>query len=362
MKILHIGEYASGGVATYIKTLVKENSNDSVENHILVSQYKSDHEWPLMKEYIHYYQYKRSVIELLKAMVNIRRCIKKIKPDIIYCHSSWSGFMVRLPLLFIGRDFKVIYNAHGWSFLMDICLCKKIMYSIIERCLSRVTDKIINVSKYEYDEAIQYGIPKNKMEIIFSGIIDDVFIEKENNKRDTCVNILFVGRFDKQKGVDVLLNTFINLKRNDIKLQLVGDSVLEDDNIKKNERYPNVEFLGWVSHDEISKYYLNADVVIIPSRWEAFGLVGIEAMKYGKPIIVSNRGALPELVVDKVNGRIFDYDDPNSLADLLEKINKDELLEMGMNALKIFKKKYTAKRMQDETCKIYNTLCKLENC
>ena len=78
----------------------------------------------------------------------------------------------------------------------------------------------------------------------------------------------------------------------------------------------------------------------MPSRWEAFGLVGVEAMKYGRPIIVSNRGALPELVKAEENGYIFDFDHPESLIQILDKLDKRNLCRMGQKAEFIFMQRY----------------------
>lgn len=93
-----------------------------------------------------------------------------------------------------------------------------------------------------------------------------------------------------------------------------------------------LHFWGWKEKNELSAYYKNVDAVIVPSRWEAFGLTAVEAMMYSKPVIVSNRGALPELVKPKYNGYIFDMDDDNSLIAILESLNKDSLTELGKNS------------------------------
>ena len=74
---------------------------------------------------------------------------------------------------------------------------------------------------------------------------------------------------------------------------------------------------------KIGEYYQSCDGVIMPSRWEAFGLVAVEAMKYKKPVIVSDCGALPELVKDGYNGYVFKMDDEDSLKLIIDKLEKD---------------------------------------
>lgn len=82
----------------------------------------------------------------------------------------------------------------------------------------------------------------------------------------------------------------------------------------------------------------------MPSCWEDFGLVGVEAMKYGKPIIVCNRGALPELVKDGGNGYIFDFEHPESLIRILDKLGKKELCRMGQKAELFFLQRYESRK------------------
>ena len=119
LKVLHIGEYVQGGVATYIKTLLSDDDKE-IENHLLLAWEKSEHEWNLPTEQVHYYHnYRRSIGSVLKAMLKIRQSIKNIKPDVIYCHSTWAGVLARFPMLLIGKNCRVIYNAHGWAFLRD---------------------------------------------------------------------------------------------------------------------------------------------------------------------------------------------------------------------------------------------------
>ena len=93
----------------------------------------------------------------LKAIKEVRKIIKKEKPDIVYLHSSKAGAIGRIALMF-SKKIKIFYNAHGWYFNAQISKKKKIVFRIIEKILAIKTDKIINISKSEYDSAIKYKI------------------------------------------------------------------------------------------------------------------------------------------------------------------------------------------------------------
>ena len=94
----------------------------------------------------------------------------------------------------------------------------------------------------------------------------------------------------------------------------------------------------------------------MPSRWEGVGLVAIEAMRNSKAVIVSNRGALPELIDNGINGYVFDLDDNNSLRDILSTLNKDELEKMGLEGRKKYLEKFTDEIFVKNMWQIYINL------
>lgn len=306
IRILHVGEYVSGGVATYLRTLVSYDIEHGVENHIIMSDYKSEHDWNLPADRISYYKYKRSIGSIIPAIIAIQKKVDEVKPDVVFCHSTWAGVLGRLPYIIKNKDVKIIYNAHGWSFNMNTSEWKRKIYSFIEKVLSWRTDKIINVSKYEYNSAVKRGISSEKMVMIYNGISENLDPIDESIKfYDDKVNLLFVGRFDPQKGLDWLLEEYYKHDYPHIHLWIIGDNVVSDEYGIKKINDDKTTFLGWIPNDKMASYYNACDAVIMPSRWEAFGLVAIEAMKYGKPVIVSDNGALLELVDNVKNGYIF---------------------------------------------------------
>lgn len=355
MKILHVGEYVNGGVATYLRTLLSGlQKYDDVENYLLISEYKSQQGWENITKKVFYYKYKRSISNIFSAIKQIHTVIKDVKPDIIHVHSTWAGFFVRLPYLFKKRKAKIIYQSHGWAFLMDIFNYKKNIYALVEKILSIPTDKIVNISNYEQNQAIKYGLNKNKMVMIYNGVEDK--INKSNlklNWDENKINLLFVGRLDRQKGLDLFLDVYNKMKLENMHLYVIGTSVL-DDNLPKSTKY--VTYLGWVDNKDIDAYYQACDAVIMPSRWEGFGLVAIEAMKNSKAVIVSNRGALPELIKEDFTGYIFNIDDEISLKNRLLSLDKERLNILGENSRTIYLQKFVDKIFINKMYKIYKVL------
>jgi len=103
-----------------------------------------------------------------------------------------------------------------------------------------------------------------------------------------------------------------------------------------------VQMLGWCNQTRLRELYGEADVFVMPSRWEGFGLVALEAMRQKTAVFASNRGALPEIVVPGVTGRIFDVTQPLELAKLIDSASQAELHAMGENGYRRFEELFTA--------------------
>ncbi|CAH1203808.1 glycosyltransferase [Paenibacillus sp. FSL W8-0426] len=360
MKILHIGEYVVGGVATYMNEVVAYQRN-YFDVHLLLSDYNSASDFDLEPERICRYTYKRHPKFFFSAMKQIYQNIQRIQPDIIHVHSSFAGMLVRGLFFITRRKASVIYCSHGWSFLMDTKQWLKKVYFMIEKILEFKTDCIINVSKRELEQSIRFGMSPFKSKLVYSGIserqrnvsLDHRHSEYRSSEESSSIQLLFVGRYDWAKGLDILLDVFQQHQhlQQRITLSVVGEPVLEDDHHLHFS--DNVIQIGWVNHEEIDEYYQKCDAVIMPSRWEGFGLTAVEAMKNKKPVIVSNRGALPELITHGMNGYVFDIDQSDELPDLLMQLDKTTLAEMGNKGYEIYKEKFSSVRMNEEIVNIY---------
>ena len=352
MRVLHVGEYVQGGVATYIRTLLDHPEYPDIEDFLVCADKNSETNWKLPADHIHYYPYHRSLTQIPHAIHAIRQVIQVIHPDVIYCHSTWAGFFVRFPLLVWKKPCRIIYNAHGWAFLRDTAAWKRRIYAGIERLLQTRTDAILNVSRYEYHAAIRYGMRKDNQTVIYSGISPEKGkIDPSVKLPEGKINLLFVGRFDPQKGVDLLLKAFQACPREDLHLTIIGDNVVGGGPKIEKKNTDRITFLGWVPHEKLASYYTACDAVVMPSRWEAFGLVAIEAMKYGKPVIASNRGALPEIIQDDSDGYIFP--DEKGLQYILSVITREDADRKGINAENKFRNDFVEKNMIRRTLFIY---------
>jgi hypothetical protein len=168
--------------------------------------------------------------------------------------------------------------------------------------------------------------------------------------------VVFVGRVEQRKGVDLLLKAALAID-SIFKLQIVGAdapdgtaySALVDELVDEIRKRRNIDFerFGFVDDGVLDRVYRDAAVVVVPSRYESFGLVVIEAMGRGVPVIVADVGGMSEIVTDGEDGLKFATEDYRSLQDCLERLLTDEELRqrLGVNARKTFEMRYTADQM-----------------
>ena len=280
--------------------------------------------------------------EDLRAVKEVKKIIKKEKPDIVYLHSSKAGAIGRLALFFNLKT-TILYNAHGWYFNAKMSKKKKLLIVMIERILALRTDKIINISQSEYDSAIKYKIAGNKkMCVIENGIDFNKFKDSNKYREETRKKynikknekvIGVVGRLTEQKDPMTSIKAFELIYKNNknVKLMFVGDGELKEEVIDYANRHKlekNVIVTEWVN--EVEKYIPAFDVAILPSKWEGFGLVLIEYMACDKPIVATNVGGIADIIKDKENGILVEVENYEQLADEVEKLIKDNDLSKNI--------------------------------
>ena len=168
--------------------------------------------------------------------------------------------------------------------------------------------------------------------------------ESEEQKIDldkyTRPIFLFVGRIIPRKGIDILLQACLKLnqeKKTDYTVVIVGDGEQRKDLetfCEKHNLQNNVKWTGRVQYDQINDYYKSADVFILPTWEDTWGVVVLEVMLFGKPVICSTGAGSSELVIDGENGYVFAPHQPDKLAELMSKFmdNPSLIQKMGIKS------------------------------
>jgi glycosyltransferase involved in cell wall biosynthesis len=177
--------------------------------------------------------------------------------------------------------------------------------------------------------------------------------------RDTPL-VGFIGRLNRQKGVDVLLRAFARIERRHptARLVLAGDG---PDRVRlartaKALGLRRVDFLGW--RTDAVDILADIDLLAMPSRWEGFGMVALEAMALAKPVVASRVSALPEIIVPGETGQLVEPDRPEELAETILSVLSDPVraAEMGRAGRRRALGEFPVERMARHTAEVYRVL------
>lgn len=355
LKVLHVAETIRGGIATYLNELhpYQRASYDRHNVHYIVP---SDHRDDLVgfedSEVSVFQRTGRSLAGLLRmAMVTLQQ-IRRIRPDVVHIHSTFAGLVIR-PLLFFmrGRP-QTVYCPHGWAFSRETSRLSHRTTKLVEHLLARITDRIVCISGDEQKQGIDAGIARERLILVYNGISSDRPVPAASSVTWTShkTRILFIGRLDRQKGYDLLVETARRLSEA-VDVRIIGSSVIG----RQEDLEPpsNVALLGWMNRAEIEAHLEAADLVVIPSRWEAFGLVALEAMRAAKPIVAFRIGALPEIVEDGVTGILSNPVSVDSLVEGIERAAKLDLPATGRRGYDRFRRLYDVKKTDQALNNLY---------
>ena len=269
------------------------------------------------------YLYKKAFTDALADEV------QNFKPDIIHASHIW--LLADLASKF---DVPLIITAHGTD-LFGYNESQRFRKEAINA--ANKAQAIITISE-DNAKLVEETFPfaKDKTFLIKNGYDPSVFYKEDYDKDEVLKElgitgdyqkiVSFAGKFTKFKGIDLLLKAAKEYERDDVLTLLSGNGELfsEMQELAKELNLKNVVFLGNQPHDVLRKIYNIADVSLVPSRNEAFGLVVIEAMASGTPVIGTNQGGIPEIINDEV-GLLFEPENYHDLADKIKMVLNEEI-------------------------------------
>jgi glycosyltransferase involved in cell wall biosynthesis len=342
LRVLHVAETVRGGIATYLNELhpLQRASFGRGNVHYVIP---SDHRDDLVgfedREITLFQREGRNFSSLFRMAFTALREIRRRQPDVVHIHSTFAGLVIRPVLLLKRGGPRVVYCPHGWAFSRETSKLSHQVTKWVERIFAKITDRIICISGDEFNEAVRAGISAKRLVVVHNGIsrtrpsLDATSAIWPSQK----TKVLFIGRLDRQKGYDLLIESARRLEEL-IDVRIIGASVIGKQENADTPR--NVALLGWMNRNQIEAHLEVADLVVIPSRWEAFGLVAIEAMRAAKPIVAFRVGALPEIVEDGVTGMLCEPVSVAPLVDALQQASKLDLKAAGQRGHARFRQLY----------------------
>ena len=288
-----------------------------------------------------------------KAIFEIKNIIKKLKPNLIHIHSPKARIIFSI-LKFLGLKKIIISTVHGWPFNSFSRFNQ--LYKILELIAAHTLDQTITDGHREKDFYLYNKFPKNKLITIHNGVSD---IEPKSNyqlESNDPLRLIMIGRFEKQKDDENLINALALLKEFNWNMKFLGKGPLENNiknKVKELSLTKRISFLGW--QENVGDFLNNSDLFLLISNWEGFPVSIVEAMRSGLPIIASDVGGVSESVNHGINGYLVPKNDPKSLVKFLKIIlkNKKLLSEFGKSSRKIYLEKFNSEIMFNKIEKIY---------
>lgn len=312
MRVLHVAETAKGGVGTYIDEIAPLQAAELGPGSIraLVPDCHAAQLGRIPPQAISTFRRTgRGIANMARLRGALVAEVQHFAPQLIHAHSFFAGLVTRLSLG--GTDAPaILYCPHGWAFDIAAPRWQQRLIEIAERLLSRRCDAIVAISRYEAERARRIGIASDSIRTVPNGISAGAPTAMPAGWDDQRLKILFIGRLDRQKGFDILLNA-VGDAPDRFCVKAAGAAVA--DGIDPSLIPANVELLGWLGPGEIEGLLQGADIVAMPSRWEGFGLTALEAMRAGKPVVATRVGGLVEIVEDGVTGRLVAPEDASEL-------------------------------------------------
>lgn len=376
MKILLMNDSAekAGGAENYfynLRDLLKE------KGHIVQMYFSTD-------------KVKFDIIGSIFSIKNLIKSYKKIKefnPDVVHIHKYnlslsvsplISAKLLKKKTVVTFHDFGLLC-ANGWCVDENGKACDKprSIKWVLNKSLSN--KKLIN-KLYDYiKNNMHLLLMKRLVDIcigpskIITNYLERIFSKKARyahyiinekwgfkNKKRINKKLLFIGRLEREKGLEYLIKALKYLKP-DIGLDIIGKGPEEKrmkELIKKLDIKNNISFIGEIPNKDIQKYYHNSDIVVMPSIWmEQSGIVGLEALASGTPVIASNIGGINDWLKNGENGILVPPRNPVKIAEAVNKMMSKKIIEKyAERGRKIFEQNFTREKHYNKLIKIYKTI------
>lgn len=278
---------------------------------------------------------------------DLAKVIRKVQPQII--HVSGITYFGMFAVLFSRFCWKIrtVYFAHGIlaeesQYGESFSALERIVEKILMTCATVVvTASVISrahvLRYYKRDTDAVKVIPYALDERLIPEIPPDGYHFRDKHGLRESHIILFIARLVPLKGLNILVEACMQCTSFDYRLVVIGNSSAYWNALA--EKYPDffqkyVLRLNTMGPAELAKAYTACSLLVLPSRYEPFGLVALEAMAFGKPVIVSDRVGMGHLIDNRINGIITPFGDVPALAEALNDLltNDTTRMEMGSRA------------------------------
>jgi len=301
----------------------------------------------------------------LRVVAHIRRWLVEQRVDILHSQDYRGNIISRLAVRVGGLPARLVCTKHGLHYPPGTSGRLRLFFAL-DYLSMFMSDRIIAVSADTCQSLARWGLRK-KLRIIHNGTAlpasaNPAARQLSRQTLDIPPDarvVVFVGRLTHEKApetlVDVARKTMAAL--DNVVFLLVGDGpCMSDIQRRAQDLAPRFRLPG--RQEDVTPFYLAADVLFLPSRYEGLPMTLLEAFAHGLPAVTSDVGGIPEVLQDGVNGFMCQADNTAQMCERLEKILRDDHLRntMGAQARRTVETHFTIERMVSETWQLYRQL------
>ena len=305
-------------------------------------------------EALRYLRREINPINDVPAFWELRRALKRMRPDLVSTHCGKAGWLGRLAARTLGLP--VIFTVHGWTFTDGVTRRKAWTYRCAERVVSPLADKIVTVSEYDRALAIEQRVaPGRRMVAIHNGM-PDISADLRADAATAPPRIVMVARFEPQKDHATALTALAAVRDLPWEIEFIGDGPLLGSAREMAGQLglaERVHFVG--ARRDVAERLASAQLFLLISNWEGFPRSILEAMRARLPVVASDVGGCRESVFDAETGFIVPRGDARMLASRLRALLSDSALRarMGAAGRRRYEQYFTAQRMFQRTLEVY---------
>jgi len=316
------------------------------------------------------------------------RFLDATKSGIVHVHNIYGGLTTSIldiakrksvPVVMTLHDYKLICPSYAMlnrGTVCEDCNGGRFIHSVLNTChkesltasgvyciesyLNRWLHKYDTIryficpSMFSLEKHAEHGIPQDRL-LHIRNFVNLAMFEPQYEKGEYA---LFVGRLSKEKGILTLLTAIKNL---DVPIRIVGDGPLKAqyEGFVTEHQMNHVIFEGYKSGEDLKQLYENAAFLVIPSEWyENAPMTILEAYAYGKSVIGSRIGGIPEMIDHEGTGMLFEMGDAGQLAECIGNLWSDKSLcrQMGHAARKKAEREYSSELHYEHLMELYRNL------
>jgi len=241
-----------------------------------------------------------------------------------------------------------------------------------EREVIACADRIIATSTHEKNQMVRfYGAQPDRIEVIPCGVDLTLFrpIDKNEARQKLGLSngkiVLFVGRIEPLKGIDILLNAVASLEdKDDLRVLIIGGDSGDSEEVARLSWLATdlgigekVAFVGAIEHERLPLFYSAANICVVPSYYESFGLVALESLACGTPVVASRVGGLPSIIRDGETGYLIPWHCPEPFTEQLELLLANESLARSFGiAGRASVENFSWSTVAEQVAEVYETL------